>query len=130
MGSLNKRRLLRFVLIMNNLILSKSNTLKLPLFINWGTEKSPIQYELQPTDTIYVGVMENNQSFENAIIRKLYKYNDEKDEYGNLIIKITPEDTEYLLPGKYCLTIKLRRQLIDTYEVHTVINNISLQIIN
>lgn len=114
---------------MNKIILSKSNTLSLPLFINQGTEKSPSRYSIQPGDIIYVGIMEQHQSFENALIKKLYDYNDEKDEFGNMIIKISPEDTDTILPGDYYLTIKLKRQFEDHYEINTVINKNLLTII-
>ena len=70
---------------------------------------------------MYVGVMECNFPFEQAIIRKKYTGNDEKDEDGNLIIYFYPEDTVNLLPGKYQYEIKLVRTINNRQVVTTVI---------
>lgn len=72
-------------------------------------------------DEVYFGLMENNQVFENAIVKK--KFN--KLNLGiknNIIIKIDPIDTVNLIPGKYWYQIKAK--LINNYnkpEVNTVI---------
>ena len=65
-------------------------------------------YELNNKDTLYVGVLEPNCSFEDAIIRKVFTAEDLTED-SQVLITLSPEDTEYLLPGTYYLQIKLKR---------------------
>ena len=88
--------------------LSRGDCFSTPLFINQGTDISPIRYELTDNDIVYLGVCQPNQSFENAIIKKVYdsdhrEINDNKD----LVISFVSTDTEYLESGLYYYTIKL-----------------------
>ena len=86
-----------------------------PLFINEGTDLQPIRYEMQEGDKVYVGVTEPNQPFENAIIKKVYNYDDEKTEYGDLLLVFDVEDTEHLLQGQYYYSVKIKRgDKVDT----------------
>lgn len=73
-------------------------------------------------DKVYMGIMENNQVFENAIVMKVFDINSNLNEYGDIIIEFKPEDTVNLLPGKYKYQIKAK--LINEYnepEVNTIV---------
>lgn len=88
--------------------MSRGDTIKMTLFINDGTEIHPTRYELSEKDRIYVGICEPNQLFENAIVRQTYTSDDwELSEDGDLIVKISPEETEHLVDGLYYYTIKM-----------------------
>jgi hypothetical protein len=64
------------------------------------------RYKLIGDDTVYFGIMDPHQMFENALVRKKFTVED-TDAAGNLTIVIEPEDTLDLLPGKYYYAVKL-----------------------
>lgn len=95
----------------NNFIcLTRGDTFISPLFINQGNRMRPIRFSLKthPNAEVYLGILEPNQPFEKALIRKKYNSESNINKYGDLVIELRPEDTEYLLPGKYFYQIKLR----------------------
>lgn len=98
--------------------LVRGDTFKLPIIINQGTQLDFNPYYLNENDALYIGITEPNQCFENAIIRKKMTSKDDKDGKGNLIFKLDSKDTQYLLPGKYYITIKL----LSNNEVITILN--------
>lgn len=85
--------------------MNRGDTFELPLRI------LPDDYEqdfvLQDEDKIYVAILEPHQSFENALIRKVITNKSIKDGNGNYLFTLEPEDTEYVLTGKYFIMIKL-----------------------
>ena len=87
----------------------RGDSYTLPVTINKGTQLDFERYTLSETDKLYVGIVEPNQSFENAIIKKVLTKNSEKTDDGDVIFKLTPQDTEYLMTGKYYITIKLKQ---------------------
>ena len=90
--------------------ITRGDSAETSLYINTGTELKPVITRLGKNDKIYLGVMEPNQLFEDALIKKVYTYKDhtdEKDPY--LTISFDCEDTENLLPGVYYYSIKLYR---------------------
>lgn len=102
--------------------LTRGDSMKVPLFINNGTDMAPIRYYLNSSDTIYFAIMEPNRPFEDAIIKKVFTTEDEMTDQGDLWIKLDPTDTEHLLPGKYFYTVKLKTITDDgKYTVRTVI---------
>lgn len=98
--------------------LTRGDTLVLPLYINQGDNLNPIAYELQVEDEVYFGVMEPNQPWEQALIRKKYTYIDLSD--NQLYLKLKPEDTMCLLPGLYYYQIKVRIFNDGEYIVNTI----------
>lgn len=103
--------------------LTRGDSLKLPLFINSNTDSNPVRYFLKETDTVYFALLEPNQNFEDAIFKKVFTYDSNKTEDGDLWITLNPGDTENLLPGKYYYTLKLRsiNQLDNTEFVRTIV---------
>lgn len=81
-------------------------------------------YSLSDKDILYVGVMEPNSSFEDALIRKTFTNANAKD--NGIEISFDTNDTINLLPGLYYMQIKLRKYLdtedgIDKYSTTTVL---------
>lgn len=102
---------------------NRGDSFILPIVLNVGNSMKHENYILGPTDELYLGVMEPNQPFEVALIRKKFCY-DDLDEQGNILIRFWPEDTRLLLPGKYYYQVKV--QTIDSEtgrkDVETVID--------
>ena len=88
--------------------INRGDSFSLDIFINLGTSIEPIQYVLQPGDSVYFALMEPNQPFEHALMRREFT-NADLDEDDKVIMNFSSEQTEYLLPGTYYYTIKLRR---------------------
>ena len=80
-------------------VMNRGDTFELPLVIlpDDGEE----EFTLQESDKIYAAILEPHQGFENAIVRKVITNNSPKDNYNNPLLILEPEDTEYLLTGKY-----------------------------
>ena len=79
-----------------------------PLFLNVGYGCCPVRYQLKPGDRVYFGIMEPNQPFTHAIVRKMLTV-DDLNRYGDPVIKLRTEDTERLMPGVYYYEVKLAR---------------------
>ena len=63
--------------------------------------------------------MKPNQSFEDAQIRCMLNKDSEKDSAGNYIMKLSPEHTINIHPGKYYMTIKF----VENEDVYTLIDS-------
>ena len=100
--------------------MSRGDSVKLPLFINSGSDLCPVRYVLKDTDKLYLGILEPNHSWENAILRKIYT-KDNLNADGDVIIKLEPEDTEYLSEGIYYYQIKLLQVDENNNEIVTTI---------
>lgn len=111
----------------------------------WEVDKT--YYEFSEGDTIYFGLMDPFQLFEKALIRKRLRYGDNPTPYGEgiyqgsegnkVIIVLTPEDTETLIPGTYYYSIKLRYQeSSEGYSdalptaIHTLIQNTKIYVVD
>lgn len=98
--------------------LSRGDSLILPIEINQGDNLTPISYELQPEDEVYFALMEPNQPWEQAILKKKYTYEDQQD--GVISLKFKPSDTMCLYPGLYYYQIKVRIYDNGEYLVNTI----------
>ena len=92
--------------------MNRGDTWTLPLFINQGTELEPVRFYIKdhPGTKVFLGAMEPNQSFEYAIVRKMYTSESAVNEEGDLIVGFDTNDTLYLHPGMYYYQVKV---LID-----------------
>lgn len=107
--------------INNNLIaMNRGDTFEIPLIINLGTKVNPQYYHLTEHDTVYFALLEHNQRFEEALVRKVFTVEDLNAE-GDVVIKLSCEDTERLLPGNYLYEIKLRHAEGDIDFVDTIV---------
>lgn len=104
--------------------INRGDSAEIPIFLNAGNSMEFEEYTLLPNDRLYFGVMEPNQPFECALIRKTYGFED-LDSRGELVVRLRSSDTECLLPGKYYYQIKLeslRNQTTNEYDVETVVD--------
>ena len=99
--------------------LTRGDTLVLPIQINQGDNMCLILYELEPKDELYFALTEPNQPWEQAILKKKFDFNDQKD--GVIPLKLNPSDTMCLLPGLYYYQIKVRIYQDGEYIVNTII---------
>ena len=74
-----------------------------------------LKYELKGDDTLYFGLMDPGQPFEEALVRKVYTV-DDFATIEDFVLELDPEDTLDLLPGKYFYALKLH---IDHTEAGT-----------
>lgn len=88
--------------------LMRGDSFTTPIHINIGTQLSPVYYNLGPTDRLYFGLMEPNQAFEDAVLKKVFDFTSPQDSDGNTLLMLKPTDTEKLLIGQYYYMIKLR----------------------
>lgn len=100
----------------------RGDTFTMPIIINIGDDLYFEHYELKDEDLLYFGLCEPNQPFEQAILRKVFNKDSEKDENGDTLLHFFPQDTVNLIPGKYYYTIKLRRDEDDVEKVDTIVN--------
>ena len=102
---------------------NRGDSFILPIVLNIGNSMTNDIYTLRPSDELYLGVMEPNQPFEVALIRKKFVYSD-LDESGNINVRFWPEDTRLLLPGKYYYQVKVQTVDEETgrKDVETVID--------
>ena len=116
----------------NNKIITlvRGDSFKSPIIINAGTFLEPIHYTLTKDDTLYFALMEPNQSFENAILKKVYTSDSEKNDDGDIYLIFSSSDTENLLPGVYYYTIKLATTINNKTTVDTIVPNTQFYIIN
>ena len=94
----------------NCFMLSRGDTFRFPITINCGTKLEPEIYELKQNDTLYIAILEPGQSFENAIIRQTLTRKNADEETGAITFMLKSSDTEYMLTGKYFITIKLEQE--------------------
>lgn len=87
----------------------RGDSYTLPITINKGTQLDFEHYALSGHDRLYVGIMEPNQAFEDAIIRKVLTEDSTMNENGDVLFQLEPQDTEYLMTGKYYISIKLKQ---------------------
>lgn len=103
---------------------NRGDSFRLPMVLNYGTNLEPMNYQLSQNSIVYFAVMEPNQPFEDALIKKKYTLED-VDADGNIVIKFRPQDTQCVLPGKYYYQVKLQRfnsNDPEDYEVDTVVD--------
>ena len=99
----------------------RGDTFYFPIFINMGTYTEPSRYSLQPGDILYFGLMEPNTYFEYSILKKHMDCNSPKNVYGDTILMLEPEDTEFLISGTYSYEVKLQQIDPDGKEHVTTI---------
>ena len=120
---------------------SRGDSFSLDVFVNLGYGCCPVQYIPKEGDKVYFGLMEPNQPFEFALIRKVFGENDVNPDNGLVHMEFKPEDTEYLLPGLYYYSVKLATPIYEDsedsdeeieprYEVSTVIAKTKFYIID
>jgi len=114
--------------ISNNQIvtMNRGDTANMYIYINIGTEMAPVWYPLQQFDKVIFALMEPNQDFEDAILKRVYTkddmiYDPEKGyTIPYVILHLASGDTENLLAGVYYYSIKLLRYAGEEEEEYVV----------
>lgn len=101
--------------------LNRGDAFSLDVTINIGTIIEPIIYLMKNKDKLYFALMEPNEPFEQALMRRMFTEADQ-DSSGNVLMKFPAEQTEYIMPGTYYYTVKLVRQ--DTDEDEPLVDTI------
>lgn len=85
----------------------RGDTFSIEVSTNVGSTSNPSYPTFKLGDKIYLGVMESNQDFENAIIKKVLVFTtDFSADSKTVTFSFTPTDTEYLLAGNYYYEVK------------------------
>lgn len=103
---------------------NRGDSFSFPIVLNIGNSLNVERFPMDENCRVYFSVMEPNQSFEDALIRKVYTV-DDTDENGDIVVSFKPKDTQCVLPGKYYYQVKLKvtDKLDDTkYDVYTIID--------
>lgn len=108
--------------------LMRGDSFTTPIIVNLGTKLHPNIYKLKTTDRLYFGLMEPNQAFEDAVLKKVIDSTTPTDDEGNPLLMLKPQDTENLLVGIYYYMIKLR--IIDTFNQECVITIVNPTVFN
>lgn len=92
---------------------------------------SDFVYVLSPGDILFFGLMEPNQPFEKAILKKQFGYDDYDVEGGTLKVVLSPEDTIELVPGTYYYQIKvLYEDEIGNTHIDTIVQKTKFIIVD
>lgn len=113
-----------FNISLNGIVtVNRGDSFYLPITLNIGDSINRNIYTLQEGDILYLGVMEPNQPFETAIVRKKVTYQDIEDN-GSINVRFWPEDTMYLTPGKYYYQVKIETVDLATNrkDIETVVD--------
>ena len=105
---------------------NRGDTFVINLPINLGSQLIPENYTLVEGDKVYFGLMDPNQPFEFALIRKVFTSENQVNDV--LSMKFTPEDTEHLLPGRYYYSLKLYKAIDES--VTTFVSNTKFIIVD
>ena len=117
-----------FTISKNGIItVNRGDTFSFTVSINVGTSIDNIEYNWPDEEhaTLCFALMEPNQRWEDAILKKAYHkedlVEDEETKIKRIEVKFKVEDTEYLLPGTYYYAIKLDRYVDNEETVDTII---------
>ena len=101
-----------------SIAISRGDIFRYPLFINSGDKDEPQRYSLidYPTSKIYFSIMQPNQSFEQADIRKIFTVSD-CNQFGDVMITLNSKETMLLAPGKYYYQVKI---VLEDGRINTI----------
>ena len=105
--------------------LTKGDTCAFTLVLLVGSNMCPYRYRIKPNEQLLLGISEPNSSFEDAILKKVYTY-DDINENGDVIITLNHNDTKCLKEQTYFYSIKL---LTEDGDVETVVDKKRFHII-
>ena len=101
----------------NILSIARGDNFEIPIFINVGDKFHIKQYILMPEDKVYISIAEPNQPWEFSLIKKVLTRRD-FNERNDVVLKLSPIDTEKVMPGKYYLEGKI---LLGNGKVYTIL---------
>jgi len=104
-----------------NIVINRADSFTFNVVLNSGSTLNPTIETIGENDKIYFAVLEANKPFELGIIKKVYTYNDLKED-ETLDIVLTPLDTEYVVCGVYYYQIKVehRQEINNEFETTSI----------
>lgn len=116
----DKRAAISMIQISNNnqIMITRGDSDTIPVHLYYGKERDYLTnntYYVNRNDKVFFAIMEPNQRFEDAIVKKVYCIKD-CDELtydktsGTLYVRIDSADTEWLAPGDYYYQVKLLKK--------------------
>ena len=100
----------------------RGDTQEFTLVLQTGDRLNPESYEVTKEDSFYFGITEPNKIFQDSIVKKVYDINNfEFDDQNNLVIRLNPNDTNYLLPGTYYYSIKAVTKRANEADIITTL---------
>lgn len=110
--------------INNNILkMNRGDDIDFVFQINTGTPIKPVQCTLEDGEALYFGVMQPNQKWENAVLRKKLT-SENNDENGNIKLHLYSQDTENLIPGTYYYMVKIKiyDDILKDYVINTIVD--------
>lgn len=85
------------------IVMNRGDTGKFGFYVDHGTTACPDKRKLGDLDEVYLGIMEADQRFEDALVRKVFTKEDQADPDDEYLVSavINPIDTIALEPGTY-----------------------------
>ena len=103
----------------NNIItITRGDSFKLPVALNVGTASEPKYYDMTEFDMVFFAILQPNESWENALVKKTFNYADCLENGNGVIVEFSPEDTESIVPGNYFYQIKLLKGKDPEWKNH------------
>jgi len=87
--------------------MNRGDSLRVPLLINAGDKWHIVRYILSYDDEVCLSICEPDQEFEHGVLRQVYTKKD-LNKQGDVMINISSDETEDLVPGLYYLEIKVK----------------------
>lgn len=87
--------------------INRGDSFEFPIVIPSSADKAKPQF-LTINDAVYFALLNPHQRFEDAVILQGYTKEEQNQETGEILIKLTPQDTRSLTPGVYYYCIKLQ----------------------
>ena len=103
---------------------NRGDSFSIDIPLSTGSTLFPVKFALDKGDFVYLGVMEPNQPFEDAIIRKMFP-GDNHIGQDFASFEFTPDDTRCLLPGRYYYQVKISKSNPHNkvgYNVYTLVD--------
>lgn len=109
--------------------LNRGDSFTLEMDLNIGSAIEPVLYFMTENDRLYFAIMEPNQPFEEALVRKEFT-KDDQGANGDVVMIFSSTDTEFLLPGKYYYQVKLLRKEDENEFIDTVVSKTQFIIVD
>ena len=112
------------------IVMSRGDDFVAPLFINIGTDTAPVRVnfnKFNDLDVLFLIVTKDSSPKE--LFRKKFTYKD-ANEYGDIVIHLTSDDTRKLLAGNYNYTVTgtMFDETTNEDYVYTIVPETSIMI--
>lgn len=117
-----------YIVNKNNVIsMNRGDYAEIPLYFKEGKFPYNTPITMTDDDVLFFGLMDPNQHFEHALLKKEYTGSSTIDKDGKFLLVLEPEDTLELMPGTYFYEIKL---LTKDSKIYTLMQKTRFNIID